>query len=141
MTDVVTNAVKTVACNQGFQSLKFKNRHGFVFHNAGWIAGVDCNDNNKHKEDDDKERHHEETQDDQRKEELKEQERADPDEVDNIISDARESDAPVMREEEQQPEPQLEQPSAVHDQEDAHSMSDADEESQVAALESTRRST
>ena len=102
--------------------LKFENRHGVVFHDADWIAGADCNDNDKDREDD-QERHHEEAQDDQRKEELKEGEQTDPNEVSDIISDARENDNPVMHEEEQQP----------HDQEDANPASDADEESKALA--------
>ena len=83
VTDVVTKAIETVACNHGFESLKFENRHGVICHDAGWIAGADCNDDNEDEEDHDKERHHEEAQDDQCKEELKEQEQIDPSGVDN----------------------------------------------------------
>jgi hypothetical protein len=32
--DVVIKAVETMAYKQGFKSLKFKNRHGVIFHGA-----------------------------------------------------------------------------------------------------------
>ena len=60
VTDVVMMAIKTMAYNQGFKSLNFKNRHGVIFHDANWIAGVDYKNNNKDEEDDDGEYHHEE---------------------------------------------------------------------------------
>jgi hypothetical protein len=46
--NVVIKAIETVAYEQGFKSLKFKNQHGVIFHSADWIAGVD-NDNNNDK--------------------------------------------------------------------------------------------
>jgi hypothetical protein len=82
---------------QGLKSLKFKNRHGVIFHNADWIAEVDYDDN----EDDDEEYHHE-AKDDKNKEELEEQEQIDPDKVDIITSDAREYANPTIHEEEDQ---------------------------------------
>ena len=44
MTNLVINAVETMAYKQGFKSLKFKNRHGVIFHDTDWIAGVDYKD-------------------------------------------------------------------------------------------------
>ena len=41
VTDVVIKAVEAMAYSQGFKTLKFKNRHGTVIHDADWIAGVD----------------------------------------------------------------------------------------------------
>jgi hypothetical protein len=41
VTDVVFKAVKTMAYDQGFKSMKFKNRNGVVFFDTDWIAGVD----------------------------------------------------------------------------------------------------
>ena len=41
VTDVIIKAVKAMATAQGFKTLKFKNRHRVVFHDADWIAGVD----------------------------------------------------------------------------------------------------
>ena len=44
VTDVVIRAVEAMAHNQGFKNLKFKNRHGVIFHDADWLAGVDYED-------------------------------------------------------------------------------------------------
>ena len=58
VTNVVINAVETMVYAKGFKSLKFKNRHGVIFHDADWIAGVDYDDNNdENKEVDDEEYH------------------------------------------------------------------------------------
>ena len=116
VTDVVIKAVKImVYYNQGFKSLKFKNRHGVIFHDADWIAGVDDNDNNKDKEDDDEGCIHEEAQDDQNQEECdEEEEQIDP--CDKILSDARENNNPIIDEEELQPE----QLNTAQDQEDTN---------------------
>jgi hypothetical protein len=43
-TDVVIKAVENMAYKQGFKSLKFKNRNGVIYHDADWIAGVDYDD-------------------------------------------------------------------------------------------------
>jgi hypothetical protein len=43
--DVVIKAIEHIAEDQGFTSLKFKNRKGAIFHNADWIAGVDYDEN------------------------------------------------------------------------------------------------
>ena len=44
VTDVVIKAMEAMAHNQGFKNLKFKNRHGVIFHDADWLAGVDYED-------------------------------------------------------------------------------------------------
>jgi hypothetical protein len=44
VTDVVIKAVENMAYQQGFKSLKLKNRHGVIYHDADWIAGVDYDD-------------------------------------------------------------------------------------------------
>jgi Xaa-Pro aminopeptidase len=44
VTDVVIKAVENMAYQQGFKSLNFKNRHGVIYHDADWIAGVDYDD-------------------------------------------------------------------------------------------------
>jgi hypothetical protein len=60
VTDVVIKAVETMAYKQGFKSLTFNNRHGGIFHDADWIAGVDYDDSyDENEEDDDEEYHHE----------------------------------------------------------------------------------
>jgi hypothetical protein len=48
VTDVVIKAVENMAYQQGFKSLKFKNRHGIIYHDADWIAGVDYDDPDEH---------------------------------------------------------------------------------------------
>ena len=56
VTTLVIKAVKNMAKCQGFKSLKFKNRHGVVFHDTDWIAGVDYEEsNNKNKENENEE--------------------------------------------------------------------------------------
>ena len=41
VTKLVIKAVEQMAYNKGFKSLKFKNRHGVIFHETDWITGVD----------------------------------------------------------------------------------------------------
>ena len=41
VTHVVIKAVEVMTHKQGFKNIKFKNRHGVIFHDADWIAGVD----------------------------------------------------------------------------------------------------
>ena len=45
VTELVIKAIKQMAYNEGFKSLKFKNRHGVIFHDTDWIAGVDYDPN------------------------------------------------------------------------------------------------
>jgi hypothetical protein len=52
VTDVVIKAVKRMAYNQGFKSLKFKKRNGVIYHHVDWIAGVDYDDPNDYDPDD-----------------------------------------------------------------------------------------
>jgi hypothetical protein len=44
VTDVVIKAVENMAYQQGFRSLKFKNRNDIFYHDADWITGVDYDD-------------------------------------------------------------------------------------------------
>jgi hypothetical protein len=44
VTGVVIKAVGDMAYQQGFKSLKFKNRNSVIYHDADWIAGVDYDD-------------------------------------------------------------------------------------------------
>jgi hypothetical protein len=85
VTNVVIKAIETMAYAQGFKSLKFNNRHGVIFHDEDWIAGVDYgeyddNDNNDHAE-----YQHEATEEDN-EEELK---HIDQEKVDDLILDER----------------------------------------------------
>ncbi len=92
-------------------------------------------------EEDDDEAYQQEAKDkdDEYKEELKEHKEIDPDEVDDIISDAREEDNPTIHEEYNNGnggEP--EQPEAQNDPEDTNIVYNADEE-KSQTTESTRR--
>jgi hypothetical protein len=51
VTEVVIKAIERIAEDQGFRSLKFKNRKGAIFHNADWIAGVDYDENTQQEDD------------------------------------------------------------------------------------------
>jgi hypothetical protein len=48
---MVIKVIKRIAEDQGFKSLKFKNRQGAIFHNADWIAGVDYDENTQQEDD------------------------------------------------------------------------------------------
>jgi hypothetical protein len=63
VTDVVIKAIERIAEDQGFKSLKFKNRKGAIFHNADWIAGVDYDENTQREDDYDKEYDKEDNED------------------------------------------------------------------------------
>jgi hypothetical protein len=63
VTDVVIKAIKRIAEDQGFKSLKFKNRKGAIFHNAQWIAGVDYDENIQQEDEDDEAYDKEENED------------------------------------------------------------------------------
>jgi hypothetical protein len=102
VTDVVIKAVEVIAYTQGFKSLKFKNRHGVVFHDADWIAGVDYDNNdNDDNENEDNEYNHQ-NEDDEIEEEF---EQLDQQELDDLISDERTQGNPtVQHENEEEPE-------------------------------------
>jgi hypothetical protein len=53
VTDVVIKAIERIAEDQGFKSLKFKNRKGAIFHIVDWIAGVDYDENVQQDDDND----------------------------------------------------------------------------------------
>jgi hypothetical protein len=60
---VVIKAIKCIAEDQGFKSLKFKNRKGIVFHDADWIAGVDYDEKTQQENDYDKDYDKEDNED------------------------------------------------------------------------------
>ena len=45
MTELVIKAIEQMAYNEGFKSLKIKNRRGVIFHDTDWIAGMDYDRN------------------------------------------------------------------------------------------------
>ena len=53
VTDLVINAVETMAENQGIKSLKMSNRNKNNIYPADWIAGVDYEHQNDEQEDSD----------------------------------------------------------------------------------------
>jgi hypothetical protein len=63
VTDVVIKAIKCIAEDQGFKSIKFKNCKGAIFHDADWIAGVDYDENIQQEDDYDKDYDEEDNKD------------------------------------------------------------------------------
>jgi hypothetical protein len=97
VTDVVIKAVKNMAYQQGFKSLKVIN------HSADWIAGVDHNDpddieNENEDEEYDKKEDENEDQLEQYKELEEQLEHIDPEEIEDIMRDARGETNPNMHE-------------------------------------------
>jgi hypothetical protein len=131
VTDVVIKAVKNMAYQQGFKSLKFKNRNGVIYHDADWIAGVDYDDPDDIKNENEEEEYYnkEDENEDQLEqyEELEEQlEHIDPEEIEDIMRDARGETNPNMHEQ--------------HDNANKEQLEHPVEQQEVPA-ESTRRST
>jgi hypothetical protein len=101
VTDVVIKAVENMAYEQGFKSLKFKNRHGVIYHDADWIAGVDYDDPDDIADEDEEYDNEEDESEDQLEqyEELEEQlEHIDTEEIEDIMRDARGETNPNMHE-------------------------------------------
>jgi hypothetical protein len=129
VTNVVIKAVENMAYQQGFKSLKFKNRNDVIYHDADWIAGVDYDDPSDIENEDEEYDNEEDENEDQLEqyEELEEQlEHIDPEEIEDIMRDARGETNPNMHEQhDNAKEEQLEHPV----------------EQQEAPAEPTRRST
>jgi hypothetical protein len=102
VTEVVIKAIEKIAKDQGFKSLKLKNRKGAIFHNAYWIAGVDYDENIQ--QDDDKAYDDNENGDPEQDKEIdKEFDQIDEDEIKDLIKDQREQANPNQhRDEEEQ---------------------------------------
>ena len=135
VTDVVVKAVETMARDQGFKSLKFKNRHGVIFHNADWIAEVDCDDNEDDGDDDTDEACQDKAKNEKVDDEADHQDMIDPEEDDDLTEDARQEVNPNQHDEAEQQD-HLEEPL---DQPNVNLVSKGEEESQ--ATKSTRRLT
>jgi hypothetical protein len=125
VTDVVIKAVENMAYQQGFKSLKFKNRNGVIYHDADWIVGVGYDDPDDYDIDDiengDEDYNNEEDEDEdqlEQYEELEERlEHIDPEEIEEIIRDARGETNPNVYEpndnaNKEQPEHSVEQQEA-----------------------------
>jgi hypothetical protein len=94
VTDVVIKAIKGIAEDQGFKSLKFENHKGAIFHYADWIAGVDYDENIQ--QEDDYGKDYDENDNKDPDEDIKEDQynRIDKDELEDLSEDAREEDNP-----------------------------------------------
>jgi hypothetical protein len=114
MTNVVIKAVENMAYQQGFKSLKFKNRNGVIYHDADWIAGVDYDDPDDIETEDEEYDNEVDANEDQLEQykELEEQlEHIDPREIEDIMRDARGETNPNMHEQHDNAnEEQLEHP-------------------------------
>ena len=84
---LVIKAVEAMAHNQGFKNLKFKNRHGVIFHDADWLAGVDYEDEDEDEREENADEDEEYEDSEEQDIELKEAENIDPGEIDDIIDD------------------------------------------------------
>ena len=87
VTDVVIKAMEAMAHNQGFKNLKFKNRHGVIFHDADWLAGVDYEDEDEDEREENADEDEEYENSEEQDIELEEAENIDPGEIDDIIDD------------------------------------------------------
>jgi hypothetical protein len=132
-TDVVIKAVENMAYNQGLKSLKFKNRNGFIYHDAEWIAGVDYDDIETKEEND--EQYSDDTQDNENEDQLEQYEHIDPEEIDDIVQYQRQNINPNVHEENDNAiEQQLDHP------EEPHKIAE-DEEPGATTEPTTRKST
>jgi hypothetical protein len=94
VTDVVIKVIKRIAEDQGFKSLKFKNRKGAIFHDANWIAGVDYDENTQQEDDYNKDYDKEDNEDPDEDIKDDQYDRIDEDEIEDLNKDAREEDNP-----------------------------------------------
>jgi hypothetical protein len=106
VTDVVIQAVETMAYAQGFTTLKFKNRNKIIFHDADWIAGVDYDDN---EEDNYDESYTQEDDDNEKEEDEQGLDPIDQGEIEDIILDANGDTNPSPNEETEPDELETEQ--------------------------------
>ena len=87
ITNVTIKAVEVMAYRNGFKNLKFKNRHGVIFHDADWLAGVDYEDEGEVELEEDANENEEYEDNEEQDEELKEATSIDPGEIKDIIED------------------------------------------------------
>jgi hypothetical protein len=86
VTDVVIKAIETMAYNQGFKSMKFKNGNGVVFIDTDWIAGVNYEEDDNEDDGDENAPYQYEAEQD----ESMEYDNIDPEEVDDLNQDIEE---------------------------------------------------
>jgi hypothetical protein len=110
VTDVVIKAIEQIAEDQGFKTLKFKNRKGAIVHDADWIAGVDYDDNIPQDAEDDKAYDDDENEDPEDDENIDDEyDRINEDELKDLIEDEKEQTNPNQHlEDEEQDEDEAE---------------------------------
>jgi hypothetical protein len=95
VTNVVIKAIEQIAKDQGFKTLKFKNRKGAIFHNADWIAGVDYDDNIPQDADDNEAYDDNENKEPEDDENINDEyDQINKDELEDLIEDKREQTNP-----------------------------------------------
>jgi hypothetical protein len=95
VTNVVIKAIEQIAEDQGFKTLKFKNRKGAIFHNADWIAGVDYDENIQQDADYDKAYDDDENEDPEDDKNIDDEyDQIDEEELKDLIEDKREQTNP-----------------------------------------------
>ena len=85
VTDLVINAVETMAESQGIKSLKLSNRNKTNIYPANWIAGVDYENQNDDEDGDDRD-YEEEVVDENDELDEDDYDRVDQQELDDILS-------------------------------------------------------
>jgi hypothetical protein len=91
VTNLVIKAIETIVEDQGFKSLKFKNRKGAIFHDADRIAGVDYDKNIQQDAGDDKA--YKDNENKEQDEEIDEEfNRINDEEIEDLIEEQREQD-------------------------------------------------
>jgi hypothetical protein len=101
ITDVVIKAIKGIAEDQGFKSLKFKNCKGPIFHDADWIAGVDYDENIQQEDDFDED--YDENNNDDPDEDIDNNQynQIDKDKLDDLSKDAKKDNPNQHREQDE----------------------------------------
>jgi hypothetical protein len=91
ITDVVIKAIEQIAEDQGFKTLKFKNRKGTIYHDADWIAGVDYDENIQQDSQEDKAYEDDENENQAEDENINDEyDRINEEELEDLIEDERE---------------------------------------------------
>ena len=85
VTNVVIKAVEAMAHSQGFKNLKSKNRHGVIFHDSDWLAGVDYEDEDEDECEENADEDEEYEDSEEQDIELEEAATIDPGEINDII--------------------------------------------------------
>jgi hypothetical protein len=142
ITPVVIKAVEAIAEREGFKSLKFKNRHGVVFFDTDWIAGVDYHLGGNQNENDDEyyeeledEEYEQEEEDDDNEDEVATDE-IDQEEIDELLAEAEDNEAnPMEQQDNEQDQDEEDEPVQAED------VQDGDEEADHEEQQEPRRST